>query len=478
MKTNGSKRNPLIVIITTVFIDLLGFSIVIPILAPLLALPNISPILPNTPFDQRLIIFGFLISSYAIAQFIGAPIIGQLSDRYGRKKLLAVSLIGTLIARVIFIIGILNNDIYLLFAARILDGLTGGNISVAQSAIADISTPENKAKNFGLIGAAFGLGFIIGPYLGGKLGEVATINWAAGFLPGWIATTATLPLWFATLLCLINIVLLFTIFPETLKQKLVKPFNILAPIKNLINVVKIANLKVLIITIFLTTLGFTFFTQYLSVYIQNKFTNDIQTSVDQKVSNGELKIVIPDQIQQIAVPAVRQQTIDGFTTKIKQGFFEAEAQSKSSDFFSYIGLWVVIAQGFLARILLKKYNSEQLLKVGLIVNSAAAFLFLIPASISALYLVVPFFALSNGLISPNLNFLISGSADAKAQGEILGMNQSVSSLGQAIPPVVSGYTGSVSVNAPILISASTTFLAWLVFMLFYKRNSKQIVHEE
>jgi len=109
------NKRALPIVLLTVFIDLLGFSIVLPILAPLLALPFGSSILPTTPYDQRLIIFGFLVASYAIAQFFATPLIGQLSDRYGRKPLLAISLIGTFLSRLLFIYGILQANITILF---------------------------------------------------------------------------------------------------------------------------------------------------------------------------------------------------------------------------------------------------------------------------------------------------------------------------------------------------------------------------
>jgi len=165
------KNSSILTIFFTVFIDLLGLGIVIPILPALIINPTANLLPFDTAFSQRTIIYGFLIASYPIMQFFGAPLLGTLADRFGRKKILSISLLGTWAGYVLFIIGILTQDIYLLFIGRSIDGFTGGNISIAQSAISDISTPENKSRNFGLVGMAFGLGFVIGPYIGGKLSD-------------------------------------------------------------------------------------------------------------------------------------------------------------------------------------------------------------------------------------------------------------------------------------------------------------------
>ena len=174
------------IVFLIVFIDLVGFGIVIPIL-PLYA----------EEYGPSPVIFGLLMASFSVMQFIFAPILGRLSDRVGRRPVLLVSLLGSALGYVLF--G-LAGSIAMLFASRIIDGISGGNISTAQAVIADITGPEERAKGMGLIGAAFGLGFILGPAIGALLVTVAP------WLPGIAAAVASL----------IAFVLVLTRLPETL----------------------------------------------------------------------------------------------------------------------------------------------------------------------------------------------------------------------------------------------------------------------
>lgn len=142
-------------IILVVFVDLLGFSLVIPLL----------PYYAET-FRANTFTTGLLVAVYALAQLIGAPILGRLSDRYGRRPMLLASVFGTFLG---FLLLGFANALWMLFASRIIDGVTGGNLSIAQAYISDVTDAKNRAKGLGMIGAAFGLGFVIGPAVGGLL---------------------------------------------------------------------------------------------------------------------------------------------------------------------------------------------------------------------------------------------------------------------------------------------------------------------
>src|ERR1041385_3823789 len=181
------KRSPLVVIFTTVFIDLVGFGIVIPVL-PFYAEGSRFNATPRT--------VGLLFASYSVMQLIFAPILGRLSDKYGRRPVLLISILGTGVG---FLLLGFATTLWMLFAGRVLDGITGGNISTAQAYIADVTTEENRAKGMGLIGAAFGLGFIFGPAIGGILS-----HWGIH-----------VPFFFAAALCFANAVLLYFRLPET-----------------------------------------------------------------------------------------------------------------------------------------------------------------------------------------------------------------------------------------------------------------------
>src|SRR5918911_4544495 len=151
------KRSPLVVIFVTVFIDLVGFGIVIPVL---------PYYVEGTKFNASPRMVGLLFASYSVMQLVFTPVLGRLSDRYGRRPILFLSLLGTSAG---FMILGFARALWMLFAGRIIDGITGGNISTAQAYIADVTTKEDRAKGMGLVGAAFGLGFTFGPAIGGIL---------------------------------------------------------------------------------------------------------------------------------------------------------------------------------------------------------------------------------------------------------------------------------------------------------------------
>lgn len=176
---------PLLIIFLTIFIDLVGFGIVIPLL------PFYAEELRATPFD-----IGILVSSYSLMQFIFAPVWGNLSDRYGRRPILFFTILGSSLGY--WIIGFAG-ALWMLYAGRILAGIMGGNLSTAQAYIADVTTRKNRAKGMGLFGMAFGLGFILGPALAGVLSRFGH----------------NVPFIFAAVLSLANALLLFFILPES-----------------------------------------------------------------------------------------------------------------------------------------------------------------------------------------------------------------------------------------------------------------------
>jgi DHA1 family tetracycline resistance protein-like MFS transporter len=182
---------PLIIIFVTVFIDLIGFGMVIPIL-PFYA--------ETAPFNASPLEIGFLFAVYSLMQFLFAPLLGRLSDQYGRRPILFISILGSALGY--FVIGFANT-LFLVFLGRIIGGITGANISTAQAYIADVTTRENRARGMGLFGATFGLGFILGPAIAGILSKYGV----------------HVPFYCAAVLSLANAIALYFVLPESLKPE-------------------------------------------------------------------------------------------------------------------------------------------------------------------------------------------------------------------------------------------------------------------
>ncbi|MGQ0827167.1 MAG: MFS transporter [Bacteroidota bacterium] len=411
-----SNKSPLLTIFLTVFIDMLGVGIVIPVIGPLLLDPSHSMLPMDMNPHTRTILLGFLIASFPLAQFFGAPMLGALSDRHGRKKILTASLFGTLVGYMLFAIAILQQNIYLLFASRILDGFTGGNISIVLSSISDVSDERSKAKNFGMVGAAFGLGFILGPYIGGKLADHTLVSWF---------NTAT-PFWFATILTALNLLFVFIAFPETLKEKRHTAISVFTGIRNIGRAFQLTHLRTIFFVVFLITLGFNFFTQFFQVFLINKFNYSI---------------------------------------------------SQIADIFAYIGIWIVFAQGGLQRPISKKYLPLNILQISAVLLGIALPMLLLPSEPMYIFFVLPFIAIFQGLTQPNITSVVSSQAGKDEQGQILGINQSIQSLGMAIPPIIASYINSININLPIITASFSIITGWIVLIVFFKKKKLQHTFE-
>jgi DHA1 family tetracycline resistance protein-like MFS transporter len=237
-------RSPLIIIFVTVLIDLIGFGIVIPVL-PLYA----------EQFGASPTMIGVLLGIYSAMTFLFAPILGRLSDQVGRRPVLLLSLVGTSIG---FLLMGLANTLWLLFVARIIDGVTGGNISTAQAYIADVTRPEERSRGMGLIGAAFGLGFIFGPAIGGALSHISV----------------QAPFYFAAALAAANAVALYFLLPESLSTH--HPGD---PVlhSSVIEVIEQSGgwqLAIVMATYFFATVAFALLTATYSLFTERRFGYD------------------------------------------------------------------------------------------------------------------------------------------------------------------------------------------------------------
>lgn len=220
---NRYKNHSIMPIFFVVLLDLIGISIIIPIVAPLLLTSNFAFFSEATSQRAKEIVLGFLLAAFPIALFFGSPILGGLSDRIGRKKFLMFSLIGTFTNYILFALGITFESLPLLFISRFIAGFASGNLAVVFSSIADISDIRSKTKNFGRVGMAFGIGFIIGPFIGGILSDKNLVTWFS----------AATPIYFAALLSLFNILLVLKVFKETLHTKINTHISLLTGFKNI-----------------------------------------------------------------------------------------------------------------------------------------------------------------------------------------------------------------------------------------------------
>src|SRR3954464_5388886 len=234
----GLVTRPLTIIFLTIFVNLVGFGIIIPLL----------PFYAET-FGASPVVIGLLFAVFSLCQLAAAPALGDLSDRYGRRPILIFSLLGTVLS---FVMLAVAHSIAMLFAARIVDGLSGGNISTARAYVADITEPQDRARAYGIIGAAFGLGFILGPALSGILAGISY----------------TAPIWAAAALTLVATAMAWLWLPETVHRAQAgtgNPFRYLRPL------LRRAPVRQILAVDFLYWCAFATFQTMFSLFVARRF---------------------------------------------------------------------------------------------------------------------------------------------------------------------------------------------------------------
>jgi MFS family permease len=384
------RPSTLLCVFVTLLNDRVGESLVFPLLPFLLA-----------GFTSSGTTLGLLAGSYALAQFLATPLIGALSDRFGRRPVIACCVAGTVLGLALFAITLEIPwpqasawPLVLLFSGRLLDGFSGGTAASAGAVLADISSPENRAKAFGLIGVAFGLGFILGPAL-------------AGVLSRW---SVTLPVWIAVAIAAINLVLVLLLLPETHpaeqrralpRKRALNPFAQLAKV--------FANPKVgsLCLGFFLFFLAFNGFTAVLVLFFKQVF-----------------------------------------------GWGPGPATTA----FLIVGVVATVVQGGLIGPLVTRFGEQRLtlfglglVVVGCLLIPGAPITNAKPVVFSAAALL----AMGTGLVTPCLRSLVSRRLDGDGQGAALGSLQGLQSLGSFLGPPMMGLAyEQLGFSSPFLLAAA------------------------
>lgn len=343
------------------FVDVLGYTIILPLL------PFYAAHMGATPM-----VIGVLLASYGFCQMIAGPVLGRMSDRAGRKPVLLFSQLGTFAG---FLLLAFAQDIRVVFVSRIIDGLTAGNLSVAQACIADVTEPKDRARAFGLIGISFGLGFLVGPAISGTLSH---------FGPQY-------PILFAAFLSLLSVLATFFLLPASEKKVesgLFKLFDF--PLyKKMFSMPETGNyLRQFFFFIF----AFCLFISGFALFAAERFVYEGHPFGAREVSY----------------------------------------------IFAFAGLLGVIVQGPLLAVLVRQFGEKKLVFAGFISLSLSFLMLGFISGIPLLLLTVSLSFLGSSLLRPSLTSLILQKVDKMERGAVMGLTQSLMSVSQVITPLIGG----------------------------------------
>lgn len=386
------------------FIDYLGISLVYPVFSSMLFDTTYPMISFDSSLAYRGALLGILIGLTPLTQFFSAPFLGALSDLKGRKKALMYGTFIGFVGYVLAVLGIFLHSLVLLVIYRVCVGIASGTVPVAQAMIADMSTKNNKAKRFSLFSASLGLGFTVGPFIGGKLADPAFGKWCGYFMPFVIAS----------IMCVISLVIIAWKFPEARNENANVTFHFMKSLKNIQKIFIWPELRWMFMATFAFAFGWSFFNEFIPLLLRGKF---------------------------------------GFSL------------SNVGDYYAYGGAWYAFNSGILATIILKHFSQEKTGIWALIGCAICMLFFLIIQEKTYIWFLLPLLMFFLSFTYPTTAAIVSNRVKPENQGEVLGVYQSVTGCAMGLSPLV---MGSLIGMYPSLTAIGGAFAMLIACVTFWK----------
>lgn len=396
----------------TLVIDNMGVGLIFPVLSPLFVSIHSGMLPTNASVEIRDLFYSLTLGLFGVGMFLGAPILGDLSDQLGRKKVLLICLLCTSIAFAVSALSISIHNVWLLLAARIFGGLMAGSMPIAQAAIIDISTPENKIKNISLITFALCFGFAVGPMVGGYFSNQTLFPWF---------NYAT-PFYAAAILAAINAICLLLTFRETFTPSAQIKLNISKGLNLFIDAFRHQKIRLLTLMVLLQQLAWALYFQFVSLFLAQQYHYD---------------------------------------------------STHLGHFMSFVALWFGLALLIIVRIFLRFFDEEILTTGCLIVIAAGLFGLVLFDSLTMQWILcIPIAAALAMSYTASLT-LLSNLVSRDEQGWIMGIATSVMAAAWGITGFLTGPLAMLGVHVPFIVAALLMVGSVILMFVYLKRHREQ-----
>lgn len=403
--TKKEDRFSLWLLLLIGFVDYLGVGLVFPLFALLLFHPDLAIVGPEVDKVTRGALLGMMIAVGPIFQLFSSTVLGAYSDQKGRRKALLIGLTAGVFSYGLSILAVFSKSLPLMMVSRAFFGISASTMAIVQASIADVSTSEKKARNFGLINMAYGAGFTLGPYIGGRFSHSAEVGWVGPWTPFAIAAVML-----SSSLCLV-----YFRYRDTNPPRPHAKLSWGEAIRHLKGAFLLKQVRLLFLVMFLFLFGWDFFSEFIPVYLMDHF---------------------------------------------------AFSPTNIANFYAYFGLCYALSSGWLIRPIVKRFAPITILLTALFSSGVLLLLFLALPSPSAILWYTPILMYCLALVFPTGSAEISNRVSEKIQGEVMGIYVSIQALALALSPLFSGALVGAFPKSTMLVSGSLCLIAGAILYLF------------